>query len=102
MVLRMCTFTSWLKELFSGLSYKTFFNVITPLLVQTQSKSYRIIPTVGATTFSIMTFSTTTFSITTFSITTFRITTFRITTLSIKGLFVTLSVNNIQYKRHSA
>ncbi len=65
----------------------------------------------GATTFSIMTFSITTFSITTFSITTFSITTFSIATfsittisimtLSIKGLFVTLSINDIQHKRHS-
>jgi hypothetical protein len=34
--------------------------------------------------------------------TTFSITTFSIMTLSIKGLFVTLSINNIQQKRHSA
>ncbi len=34
--------------------------------------------------------------------TTFSITTFSIMTLSIKGLFLTLSINDIQHKRHSA
>jgi hypothetical protein len=34
--------------------------------------------------------------------TTFSITTFSRTTLNIKGLFVTLSINDIQHKRHSA
>jgi hypothetical protein len=43
-----------------------------------------------------------TFSITTFSITTFSITTFSITTFRIKGLFVTLYMNDIQHKWHSA
>jgi hypothetical protein len=34
--------------------------------------------------------------------TTLSITTFSMMTLSIKGLFVTLSINDIQQKRHSA
>jgi hypothetical protein len=44
----------------------------------------------------------TAFSITTLSIMTLSITTLSITTLSIRGLFVTLSINDIQHKRHSA
>jgi hypothetical protein len=39
---------------------------------------------------------------TTFSITSLSTMTFSIMTLSIKGLFVTLSINDIQQKRHSA
>jgi hypothetical protein len=35
-------------------------------------------------------------------VTTFSITTFTVMSLSIKGLFVTLSINDIQHKRHSA
>jgi hypothetical protein len=43
-----------------------------------------------------------TFSITTLSIMTLSIMTFSIMTLSIKDLFLTLSINDIQHKRHSA
>ncbi len=63
----------------------------------------------GTTTFSLTTRSITTFSITKFSITTrsnktfritkFSITTFSIMTISIKGLFVTLRINDIKHKK---
>ncbi len=62
------------------------------------------IMTFSIMTFSIMTFSLTKFSIMTFSKTAFSIMTFSIMTVTLKrkGFFGTLSINDIQHKRHSA
>jgi hypothetical protein len=70
---------------------KNFFYFVTAVPGNKLERFY------GAKTLNI-----TRLSVTTLSITTLSITTLSITRYSIMGLFATLSINNTQYKQHSA